>query len=479
MMLDNPTNRISDDAAVTGCDEFGTKSVASLFWKYTLFAMMGLAMQGLEIVADGYIVGRGIGPEGLATIGIIVPLNTITIALFLLFGVGASTLGIICIGQGRLDISREIYATVVVTGFFVSMIISVVVLANLDQVLRFLGATDEILPYAKKYALPYMLGFPIMILGNISYFFVRAAGKPLYAMLAYSGGAAIAIFFEYAAIFYFGMGIAGSAYAFIIGNGCSIFLLFYLQLGTTPFRIHSADLKMNRQIFIKRISQLIKICESGTAIFVIQISTIFSTILINRLMIQHGGTAFHVAAFGIINAYIAYIINILTTAFITGIQPIASYNIAAKRYSRVRKLIIIGMTQGTATLILIVAAVHLFSRPIVSFFVGSNDALVSLTMDTMKVFLLLCAFGNATQIASGYFMSIGNNKMAIFNGVIRLFIAVPLYFLLSHFFGLNGLWASQPFADAFSFGFIAICIWREVARIKALEESSQLNIQYF
>ena len=367
------------------------------------------------------------------------------------------------LGNGDVEGARKVYGSVMAFAFIFTVIVAVIALLNVESLLKALGATPEILPSAKAYAVPFLIFFPFSVVGFIAYFFTNVSEKPFPASLSLIIGAILAMVLEYIAIFILKWGIVGSAISFISGLAVTVFLIPYLQFSNSPFKLKTSDIKIDFSI----IKETLKI---GFAMFIIQISTIVSTIIINNLIIQKGGSELHIAAFGIINAHIAYVLTILTTAFITGILPIASFNIGAKSYHRVASLVKIAIAQSTIAIIAITILVFTFAAPIIAFFVGPNPELIQATSETMKIFLLLYALGSVTQIVSGYYMAVEKSGLAILNGLARgIIFAVPLLIILPHFFGLRGVWMAQPGADALSFILALICIMGETKRLKRLE----------
>ncbi len=450
---------------VTTESEFSSKKITSLFWKYSLLALAGLFLQGVSGVADGRFIGNGVGPMGLATISVIVPFMTTTIAVFLLFGIGSSTLAAIKLGDGKVDEARDIYGSVMIFSLFFTVIVVALVLLNLNPILKLFGANSDILPYARSYAIPFMLGFPLYIMGNIAYFFTRLAERPFAASLSFIGGGIVSIGVEYYVVYFLKWGVAGSAIAFVVAVGATSLLIPYLQFSSTPFKLKLSDFKIN-------FGYVLETFKIGFAMFIIQISTVISTIIINNLILKHGIPELHLAAFGIMNAYIAYILSMFTTAFITGIQPIASYNLGAKNYARVASLVKVGITQSTIAIIALMVIVFTFADPILTFFIGPVPELVAATKEAMKIYLLLYALGNVSQIVAGYYMAVEKNALAILNGLARVIIfAVPLLFILPNYFGLKGVWLAQPCADVLAFILAGAFIMRETKRLNKMENT--------
>ena len=450
---------------VTAESEFSSKSITGLFWKYSLFALAGMAVQMGSTVADGFFVGNGIGPVGMGAIGIIVPFWTIAVAFFNLFGLGGSILAAIKLGNGDKQGARNVYGSIIVFAFVFSILAALIVLLNIDTVLVKLGATPEILPAAKQYAVPYLIGIPFCVAGTVGYYFTRLAERPLAASIGYMAPAVIAIITEYIFIFKLHMGMTGSAISWIICVGMSVFLIPYLQIVDPLFKLRMSDFKINFGLVLES-------CKIGFAMFIVNIATIFSTIIINNLIAKYGDPSLYIPAFAIINAYVAYTLMIVTISFIQGIQPIVSYNYGAGLYSRVRTLIKVGIVQSSIFIILVMAVIYLVPTQIVTFFIGPVPPLVDATVATMKIFLLLYAFGNVSQIVAGYFMAVEKNGQAILNGIARIIIfAVPLLFILPNFFGLKGIWMAQPGADLLSFLLALACIVNEYRKLNKQENT--------
>ncbi len=443
--------------------EFRTMSMTPLFWKYTLSALAGFALVGVSVVADGFFVGNGVGAEGLATIGVIVPFWVITVALTGLFGIGGSTIAAIKLGNGDTDGARKVYGSTVAFALYLSVILSTIIMINLKNVLAGLGATDEIMPFALTYAVPFIIGAPSCVVGGIAYYFGRVDERPIASAIAYMVPSIICMGSEYYMIFVAKIGIAGSAISWILCAGLCILLIPYFHIVKATFRLKGIDfIKIDFKIVFES-------AKIGFTYFAIQVCTTIATIIINNQIIVYHGGAMKVAAFGIINAYIAYILTLISTAAIGGLQPVASYNTGAKLFNRVAELLKISSIQTTILLVAMVGTVFAFAEPIIRFFAGPNPELIAATKGIMFIFLLLYALGNLSQLAAGYFMAVERNGLAVLNGMTRVIIfSAPLFYILPHFIGIKGIWIAQPIADAMAFIVAVIFIVREYKRLKTI-----------
>ncbi|MEG1583505.1 MAG: MATE family efflux transporter [Anaerovorax sp.] len=430
------------DVQVLSDSEFATKPIVPLLWKYALLGLFGLVLQASSVIADGIFVGAGVGAMGLATIGIIAPLWTITVAFVSLFGSGGATVAAVKKGNGDLEGAAKVYNTVIVSAFAFAAMLSLLALIFLDELLLLLGATTEIMPNARAYALPYFIGFPFCIAGSTACAFARIDERPLAAAITLVLSSLTAITTEYIMLVKLNWGMEGAAIPWVIcvGGPCIIFV--YLQAKSSLLKLSFRNLKPDFSILWKAV-------KIGFPFFAMPICATAATILINNLIVNYDGGEINVAAFGIINAYVAYILSIFGSTLTGGMQPIASYNMGAKLYLRVKKVLEAVLVQSTAIMAVAVLLVLVFAKNIVIAFAGNDPVLVPVAVDIIRVYLLLYAVGNISQIAAGYFQSVERTGLALLNGISKIIIfTVPICLILSSMMGVQGIWIAQPIADA-------------------------------
>ena len=99
--------------------------------------------------------------------------------------------------------------------------------------------------------------------------------------------------------------------------------------------------------------------------------------------------------------------------------------------------------------------------------------MIAATQADMKIYLLLFALGGISFLVSGYYQAIEHNGKAIFNGCTRnIIFIIPLLFILPKYLGVTGIWAAQPIADVLSFVVAMFLVYKEINRLKQLENES-------
>ena len=117
------------------------------------------------------------------------------------------------IGAGNRKLAEELASIAFFTGFGVGLVIAVIGNANIGQLVRMLGSTETIAPYAEAYASYIFVAAPFMICSFIMNNLLRFQGKALFAMVGITTGGVLNMVLDPIFIFGLDMGTAGAALA--------------------------------------------------------------------------------------------------------------------------------------------------------------------------------------------------------------------------------------------------------------------------
>ena len=158
-----------------------------------------------------------------------------------------------------------------------------------------------------------------------------------------------------------------------------------------------------------------------------------------------------------------------------GAQPIIGFNYGCKKYDRVEETLKLATITATIGLTVGWLIVQLYPEPIVSMF-NSDAKLVSISVDGIRKYLSMMPLIGISMIGSNYIQSIGNAKQSMFLSLLRqVILLVPMMLILPRFFGLNGVWFSQPVADVISCIVTYIIVRKEVKSHK-IEDTDAKNV---
>lgn len=449
--------------------ELGTKPIGPLVRKYCAAGLIGLLFQAFQISSDGYLVGNGLGIIGLSTIAIVVPLLSFAMAIGCLIGVGGTSLAAIHMGRKDNEQARKLFGQCVWLGIYAGVVIMILGFIFSEQIAVFLGATGELIEPCTSYVRRYFLFFVLYVLGCIFYYFVRLDEKPFIGTLAFVVPPIYAEIIEYLCIYHWNVGTASSSTAFGLTVGSWALIGFYFLFnGKTLFKIRLRDMKLDLRL-VK------EVCIAGMATFAVQMAIAAIAVIVNAFLIQFSD-ATDTAVFGVLNGYLMYIMTLIVTlAFAPGLQPIASFNIGARQYERVRQALNLNAIYTVVIMGIITFFILVLKNQVLFFFIGDDPDVISRASERIYLYIGLFAFGCLSFVVSGYFQAIEKDGIAIFTALCRNVIyLIPVLFILTGLFNLGdiGVWIAMPICEILAFATSIALIFNENRRLKALEQTS-------
>lgn len=445
----------------------GIEKPSKLLRSFAITSIISMLVSSLYNIIDQIFIGQGVGYLGNAATNVAFPLTTITLAISLLIGIGSASRFSLYLGAKENDKARHVIGNGIMAMLISSVIYVVLVFLFLTPLMRAFGATDRILPYALQYTSITTLGAPFLIGTNVLSNMIRADGSPKYSMACMLVGAAMNTILDPIFIFIFGMGVAGAAWATVIGQvGSFVVGAIYLK--------NFKHVQLERKDFRFSLYQTLETAAIGISASINQCAILVVQIVLNNSLVYYGqfsvyGQDIPLAACGIVMK-----VNSILMAVIIGIsqgtQPIVGFNYGAKSYERVRQTLRLSLSYGLAVSIIGWACFQLFTAPILSLF-GTGDPLYfEFAIHFMKIFLSLTCVISIQIISSGYFSAVGKPLKGMVLSLTRqVLFFIPLVLILPHFLGLDGIMYSAPVADGVAFVVSLIFVLREWKHLKRLE----------
>lgn len=313
----------------TSANALGTRPVGALLRQFAVPSIISMLVGSLYNIVDQFFIGRSVGELGNAATNISFPLSIACIAIALLFGIGGASTFNITMGQGDKDKAVNYIGNAIGMLAICGVILCVITQVFLNSMLRFFGSPDNVMEYARTYTRVVSLGFPFLIFATGGGHLIRADGRPRITMVCNMTGAIINTFLDALFVFGFQWGMAGAAFATIIGQVISAGLTYHYLAHCQTVTIRKEHLIPHRK-YVGRIAALgAAPCSNQVAMMVVQI-------VMNKSLKYYGaqsvyGEAIPIACAGIITKvnqiYLALIIGISQ-----GLQPITSFNYGAGQY---------------------------------------------------------------------------------------------------------------------------------------------------
>lgn len=424
--------------------ELGTEKIGKLLKMYAVPGIIAQTAASLYNMVDSIYIGHipGVGSAAISGLAVTFPLMNLATAMGTLVGVGATTLISVLLGQKNYDTARKVLSNVLSLNLIIGALFSGVTLALLDPILRFFGASDVTLPFARDYML-------IILVGNVFthlYFgfngLIRASGHPKTAMgltlfTVISNAVLDPVF-----IFVFEMGIRGAALATVI---CQMAALVY----TMKFFLDKKNLlhfpKPMFQIDWRIAGQSLAI---GLGPFLMNSAACLVALFINQQLGKYGGDM-AIGAYGIVNR-LTMLFIMVCMGFNQGLQPIAGYNYGARQYHRVKEVFVLTAKWETLVTSLCFLMAELIPGLAVSLFTNDPE-MIEMASKALRILCTGTAMVGFSITTSTFFQCLGMVKKSIFLSLSRqLIFLLPLIYSLPMWFQEKGVWMSFPIADMLS-----------------------------
>ena len=422
--------------------------------------MLGMMVNAIYNLVDAYFVG-GLGTSQMGAISVVYPLGQIVVGLGLLFGNGSASYLSRLLGNRDQEQADRVASTALYSSVAVGAVMIIFSLIFLRPILRLLGATDSIMPYAMTYAAIYVVSCIFNVFNVTMNNIVTSEGAAKTTMFALMAGAVLNIGLDPVFIYTLDMGVAGAAIATAISQIVST--LIYLTFIFRKKSIYS--FKMKNCTFTKEImSEIFKI---GIPTLVFQILTSLSISLVNTQAGPYGDSV--IAGMGAVTRIVS-MGSLIVFGFIKGFQPIAGYSYGAKKFDRLHKAIRTSILWSTVFCVIYGLLLTIFSSRIIAQFTDGDLEMIRVGTQSLRInglsFLL---FGFYT-VYSSLFLALGKGLEGFVLGACRQGICfVPVILILPVFWGINGILYVQPIADVLSAIitiFMALHLHKELALAK-------------
>ena len=439
----------------------GNASIPTALLAMGVPTMIGMLVNAFYNLVDAYFVG-GLGEIQMGAISVVYPLGQVVVGLGLLFGNGAASYISRLLGHGNREIADKVASTALYGGLLAGAVLITFSILFLNPVLRLLGATDSILPYAVTYAEIYIISCIFnefnVTMNNIA----TSEGSAKTTMLALLTGAVINIVLDPLFIYAFHLGVAGAALATAVSQAVSTSIyLFYIFGKKSVFHFRIRDCSFTKDI-------MAEIFKIGIPTLAFQLLTSLSISLTNNAAGNYGDSA--IAGMGVVTRLIS-MGSLSVFGFIKGFQPIAGYSYGAKKFDRLFEAIKTSLIFSTAFCMAFGLILALFPEAIVSLFTKSDGEMIRIGAAALRANGFSIIFFGASTVYSSLFLALGKAQEGFLLGSLRQGICfIPLILILPPIWGLNGILYAAPLADvltAMVTVFMAISLHKKLNKMRS------------
>ena len=395
-------------------------------------------------LADTWFVGRTNNPYMVAACSLVLPVFMMTIVITNVFGTGGGTLIARLIGRGEEEEASRVSAACIWMALGSAAVYSLLCLAVMTPLLRLLGASDNVLEYAKQYMFcVIVLGGIPAILSNTLSAMLRSIGLSSKASFGLSMGGVLNIALDPLFMFVIlpdGRQVMGAGLATMLSNTAALiyFLVTYRKASeSTILRIRMNGKAPSRQSFASIFSVGI---PAAVAVFLFDMCNI----VINRLSSGHGDI--QLAAIGIVLKAERLPLNI-GVGICLGMVPLLAYNYSSGNRERMDAVFRFGRGVGLTIGLFSVALYWFFAPTIMRIFIEDAG-----TVEFGTQFLRARCFATPLMFLCfsmvHFVQAIGRGRESFLLAVVRqLVFNIPLLFLMNRLFGMTEIVWTQALAD--------------------------------
>ena len=416
-------------------NKMGVMPVRKLIISMSLPMMISMLVQALYNIVDSVYVAR-LSESALTAVTLAFPLQNLMIALGSGTGVGINALLSRSLGQKRFDKSDAAANTGLLLTCFNTIVFVFVGLFVASWFIRTQTADPEIITYGSTY-LKIVTCFSFGIFFQMTFErLLQSTGLTIYSMVSQAAGAIINIILDPIMIFgMFGLpkfGVAGAAYATVIGQVCAaalgliMNLKFNREINFSFEKILHPEAKIVKQIYIVGIPSILMMSIGS-----------LMTYLMNRILIAFSTTA--TAVFGVYFKLQSFFF-MPVFGLNNGLIPVLAYNYGARSRSRIDEALKFSLMVAFGIMCLGTVIMNLFPSQLLGFFNAGEDML-AIGVPALHIISIHFPIAAICIVLGSIFQAFSQSVYSLIISIGRqLVILIPAAWLLVQTGNVNNVW---------------------------------------
>ncbi len=416
-------------------NKMGVMPVRKLIISMSLPMMISMLVQALYNIVDSVYVAR-LSESALTAVTLAFPLQNLMIALGSGTGVGINALLSRSLGQKRFDKSDAAANTGLLLTCFNTIVFVFVGLFVASWFIHTQTTDPEIITYGSTY-LKIVTCFSFGIFFQMTFErLLQSTGLTIYSMVSQAAGAIINIILDPILIFgMFGLpkfGVAGAAYATVIGQVCAaalgliMNLKFNREINFSFEKILHPQAKIVKQIYIVGIPSILMMSIGS-----------LMTYLMNRILIAFSTTA--TAVFGVYFKLQSFFF-MPVFGLNNGLIPVLAYNYGARSRSRIDEALKFSLMVAFGIMCLGTVIMNLFPSQLLGFFNAGEDML-AIGVPALHIISIHFPIAAICIVLGSIFQAFSQSVYSLIISIGRqLVILIPAAWLLAQTGNVNNVW---------------------------------------
>ncbi|EMM0825765.1 MATE family efflux transporter [Clostridioides difficile] len=407
----------------------------SIFF-FAMPMLIGSLFQQLYNTADSIIVGRFIGKEAMAAVSGANPIMFLLVAALMGVSLGFSILVSQFYGSGDLKKVKATIDTTYILLFIGSILISILGIVFGGPMLKLMNTPESVFAQSKLYLTIIFSGILFSAGYNSVSAILRGLGDsvtPLYFLII---ATILNIVLDLTFIVVLRMGVEGVALATIMAQAVSFIIsIIYLNKRHEVLKFKIKGIVYDNKIFKDGLRLGL---PSGVQQMLFSIGNMALQFLVN----SYGTSA--MAAFGAglrLENFISLPIMNLGSA----VSTFVAQNIGAGENERVKKGIRESIKMTLVLAVTVIALILLFRENLIALFNTDKDVI---KIGSSYLFIIgpFFLFIGTSFVLSSAMKGAGDSMFALISSIVSLWLGrLPASYMLSKFFGTDGIWMGIPF----------------------------------
>ncbi|TKG97429.1 MATE family efflux transporter [Puteibacter caeruleilacunae] len=411
---------------------------AKEFFRFLVPSILNMLFIAAYIITDGYFVSRFVGSDALASVNLIIPVNSAIFAIGLMFAAGGGALISIKLGEGDKETASKYFSNLLLVAVILGAIISAIFFLFKGTALSLLGVNSELWEYADTYSFYTFLTFPLLIGKIIFAVLLRAAGDPKASLIVSVVGGVTNVVLDFLFIVILDMGIAGAGLATMLGFAVAwIYSLWY-------FRSSKSLLKFGFYPINKKF--MTSVVVNGSSEMISELAIGFTALIFNHLCLKYAGNDGIAAISAIL--YVNLLVANTFYGFAMGAAPLISYYFGKKDFDNLNKVRKYTLDSLMLVSPILVAAIILGKDYFVSIFFEASNPAYDLAVQGLSIFAFGFLFIGYNLYGSAMFTALSNGKISALISFSKSFVIFSIIaYALPKMMGVNGIWLIMPLVE--------------------------------
>lgn len=436
-------------------NKLATMPMGKLLVSMSLPMMVSFFIQALYNIVDSMFVAK-LSEEALTAVSLAFPVQQVITAIGVGTGVGTNAMVPRYLGQGEPRKANLVANTAAFLSICYSIVFCILGLTVIGPYYQVQTDVAGIADGGTTYLTIIVCASAGVFFGQIFEKLLVCNGYPTLAMLSQASGALFNLVFDPLLIFGLGpfprMGIAGAAWATVLGQLLGALIAFVLNLKKNPnIQFRWSLLRPNGMV--------VPILSVGFPSMITMGLSSATTFCVNQILLLYSTTA--TAVYGIWMK-LQNFCYMPVFGMNNGMVPILSYNLGNKRYGRIREAIRLAVISILGMMMVLCVVFELIPDKVLAMF-SASETMMGIGLVALRWCCCALPFGALCVILSTSMQALGYARWTLLINILRQFVLLVVLFGSLHllFHDLDVLWTAVPLAECVSC-LLAVCLSRRM-----------------